>query len=110
MTSLTLGGCDGSLYIYSHAAISERLNVSAIEAVQKMTGDNHLRLFKRVRNCVRLLKKEKSMKGAGLQKIHTVSDIYSFCQCANANYTYVRAYTVILESFLNRKMAISILI
>ncbi len=66
MTSLTLGGCEGSLYIYSRAAIFERLNVSAIEAVQKMTGDNHLRLFKRVGNCVRLFKKGEEHEGGGL--------------------------------------------
>ncbi len=40
MTSLTLGGCDGSLYMYSRAAILEWLYVSIIKVIPKMAEQN----------------------------------------------------------------------
>jgi hypothetical protein len=49
MTSLTLGGCDGSLYIFPRGHFG-MVDCVSHRSSSKMAGDNHERLFKRVGN------------------------------------------------------------
>jgi hypothetical protein len=65
------------------------------------------------RSCIRrsylwwdktIMPQEKSLKGAGLQMIHSVNDMYSFGQCSAAHYippffekTRPRVYTKLIE-------------